>query len=148
MGQVISPAIKHTVHWKTSQGFQVVGSETFSIQEDEEEILSAVCMLSLREGHTQFNRLIGKFLSVFAISHDAVHGRPIMLAAQRTVPDPIKTGYFKQDRRLLLAPTVSELEYFINDNRWEFWFTILAENANNASPVKYPVFTKLQPLAY
>jgi hypothetical protein len=147
MGQIVSPAVKHNVVWQTSQGFQLNDS-TFAIGDEGEETHTAICMLSLREGHTQFNRLIAKFLSTFSISHDLVHGRPIILAATRNVPDPLRTGYLKQDRRLLLAPTPQELEYFVIDSRWDFHFTILAENSNNASPIRYPVFTKLQPLNY
>jgi hypothetical protein len=145
MGQALSGQVKHNLCWETSQGFQL--SENFGISE-ESETHTAVVMLSEREGHNQFNRLIEKFLIAFAIPSASVNQRPVSVWVTREVPDPMVTGMYKTERRLLNNPTPTELNYFINDSRWVFYFKILAQNANNGSSVLYHVFQQSHPLDY
>jgi len=145
MGQVLASQVKHNVCWETSQGFQL--SDSFGVSE-ESETHTAVVMLSEREGHNQFNRLIEKFLTAFAIPLNSVHQRPISVWVTREAPDPMATGMYRVERRLLNNPTPTELNYFIGDNRWTFNFKILAENANNGSSVFYHVFQQPHPLNY
>jgi hypothetical protein len=144
MGQSLT-AVKHNLCWETSQGFQL--SDDFSLAV-EGEVHTTIVMLSEREGHNQFNRLIEKFLTAFGIPLEKVHERPISVWVTREAPDPTVTGQYKTERRLLNNPTPAELNYFLNDSRWTFYFKILAANANNGSSVVYHIYRQSHPLDY
>jgi hypothetical protein len=139
-------SIKHKVNWKTSQGFQP--HVEFVATEEQEEYRITNGYFSLRQGHSRIQYFLAKLLSLYNIPLESANGHPIRIWAEKDVPDPARAGYLKIERHDLINPGVEELEDYINDSRWSFYFEILRKEDSNSSSVRYPVFLEPKPLGY